>query len=421
MIPVYSLQGKFLWFLASIFFLFQYYVRASIGVMAAPMMAEFGISATVFATMASLYYIGYGGIQIILGAFVDTKGPVKSILLGLFLLLVSHIAITWSGGVRVLGEGYLVMCRFLTGVGSAAALISLTKLTGYQWPAKRFAVMFSVVFTVGVVGGVFAPKIVLAMMQFFSWQKTIYLSVLAGCALWVSLFVLRSHYKGPVEKISLKKLLAVQFETWSFISRPLFFLGVIDALLGGPLYVLGDVWGVLFLQDACHLTTSQATTCTMWIYVGYAIGSFLEPYVSRYVGYTCKLLVEALIALSLLALVGWLNSSLSFLCLQTFMFFVGWTCSYQVTVLRVAASSFEKNMIGRNVSFVNACNMLGGFVFVWVFGFIMDLVDKPLKAGQHVYSLCAYQLALSSFLLCILVGAFFIIRLYCIENTRNRN
>ncbi len=417
----YTFKGKLLWFASALFFLYQYYVRASIGVMAGPIMADFGISASTFATMASLYYVGYGTAQLVFGPVVDTKGPVKAILIGLTVLLMAHFAISFRGPVNVLGDSYLVFCRFLTGVGSGAALLSMTKLSGYQWPKNKFSVVFPCVFALGVLGGMLAPQVVTYMLTLFHWVTAVHWMVAVGVVLLMLFWALRKSYLGDVGQLRFKQMLQ-RIVAWRALPRKVVMLAIADACGGGPLYVLGDVWGVLFLREGCGFSASQAAFSAASLYVGFASGSLLEPYFSKVFDYSKKIAADGLVAIALLTVVVTFNAQIPPAIMSVIFFVVGITCAYQVTVLRIVADSFDKKDIGRNVSFANACNMLGGFVFVWMFGLIMDFVDKPAFAsGRHVYSLLSYQCAVVSFLAFSAICVIVVLGLKRFENPGNRN
>ena len=66
------------WFILASFYLYQYILRSSPGVLIEEIRHEFGMNADNFALMGSMYYYGYSLMQVPLGILVDRVGVRKT-------------------------------------------------------------------------------------------------------------------------------------------------------------------------------------------------------------------------------------------------------------------------------------------------------------------------------------------------------
>src|SRR5579872_726953 len=112
-----------MWSLVSFFYAYQYILRVLPNIMMADILEKFHIDAAVFGQYAGLYYIGYAGMHIPIGLWLDKYGPkwILPLCMGLTVigLLPLLFAEHWI---------YPSIGRLLIGMGSSAAILGVFKI-----------------------------------------------------------------------------------------------------------------------------------------------------------------------------------------------------------------------------------------------------------------------------------------------------
>lgn len=368
------------WFLVSLFYAFQYVLRVIPNVLSETLMQQFAIDAAVFGQMTGIYYIGYAIGHIPIGYALDKLGPRVVATAGLLLALLGLVPLVLTNMWFVAAAG-----RFLTGVGSAAAILSIFTVIRLGFPENRFSQMLGFTATIGLLGAIYGGRPISWMIEQDSWQSVIYLLIIVGLGLasliWI--FVPRRNLASSdtLEAQAIKKI---------FQNRKIIIICAAGGLMVGPLEGFADVWGQTFLTLIHGLPRDTAISITSLLFLGFGVGA---PVLSL-IGDKTKsyYLIIRLCALFMAAsFVGIVFLKLHTLILAVMMALVGVASAYQVFVLYKTISYVPKALAGQASAVGNMIIMIFGYLFHSAIGGVTHLL-KPTVGTLDAYPLRAAML-----------------------------
>ncbi len=387
-----------MWVFPLAFFAFQFILRLFPSLVASEFYGKYHINATEYGVFASLYYLGYAGMQIPVALLLDKIGP--RIVISLSALLCAFA--TW---LLIASSSWDValLSRFLIGVGSVVGFLGTSKIISQWFPQNRYAQLVGLSFSFGLLGAVYGGRPISFMIDQLGWQQVAQLLSIAALSLGVLTFIFLRGKSTPQEEqypviSSLRQL---------FTYKPLIVLAFANLMMVGALEGFADVWGVPFLMNARHIGKGEAAGITSYIFIGMLFGGpILGFFAEKFKAHHTVIFLSALgmSALMMLVLLG--NSYLSSYGLMAVMLLIGILCCYQVVVFATGAQIVPTHLMGITIALLNCINMFGGSFFHGSIGRLMDRFDpNSLVDGVRVYSLEAYIHALCLIPLCSLLGA----------------
>ena len=160
-----SIKACLIWLSASLFYLYEFVLRASPGVITNELMRDFHVMAGSLGILTSSYYHAYTPLQVPCGLIVDKMGPRKIITFSALLCVVGAIIFAQSYSL-----GYAQFGRFLIGAGSACAFLSCIKLCSEWLPPSKIAIFAGLTNAMGTLGGTFAGYPFAIMSHDFGWR-----------------------------------------------------------------------------------------------------------------------------------------------------------------------------------------------------------------------------------------------------------
>ena len=398
------------WLPICIFFMYQFILRVSPNVMMREILSHFRITATDFGVLTSLYYLGYASMQVPIGILLDRYGPRYISSFFALLCAVGAVLFAFSDSWAM-----ALFARFLIGVGSSGAFISSTKLIRTWAPEKYFSLFMSITVTAGLLTAHQSGHINSYIMTNVGWQKTmLYLSV-GGLLLCGGLYALVMNNPKGDDKENIR--LNLPFFKMIFDKlkeHKIIWLGIWGCLLTGPLYVLGDVWGISFYESVFSYTKEEATNVSTIIYFGMACGGPLIAALSEKIHTHRKNFIGLLGALMALILIVEIIYKPNYAVVMTLNFLMGAFSSYQIILFGLVVLNIPQNISAITFGIVNTINMLSGFFYLPLVGWLLDFFwSGQSENGIRIYSSFAYQASLSSIAIGLILGAlgFFTLRL----------
>lgn len=400
-----------MWFLATLFFAYQFIMRVFTGLCVPEIMHKFHIDATEFGLFSSMYYYGYAGMQIPVAYLLDRFGPRLVISLCCFVCSGSIFLFYWTD------SWYLVLLsRFLIGATSAAGFLGASKVISLWFPFTTYARMVGLTFSFGLLGAIYGGKPVSHLISLYGWETVLLL--VGGIGLLLTGFLvggIKSYNPSSIQENpplfrDLKSLLTLP---------SLLLIAFCNFLMVGALEGFADVWGVPYLVTVYDFAKEDAAFVTSCIFTGMLFGGPFLAYLSNKfnafypITAFCGLLMAAIFSILLL-----FPNILSYATLCGLMVCVGILCCYQVLVFAIGASSVPPEMRNITIAFLNCINMLGGSFFHTTIGKLMDLFwTGRLSEGQRVYEIqtSTYALALIP-LAAFMGGALFL----CLKPAKER-
>lgn len=394
----------FMWFFPLTFFGFQFILRLFPGLIMPEFLMKYHITATDFGVFASLYYLGYAGMQIPMAILLDKFGPRKIIAASAVLCGVATCLYILFSAWHI-----ALLSRFLIGVGSVVGFLGTSKIISTWFPQKDYTKLVGLTFSFGLLGALYGGRPVSLMINHMGWEKVSL--VLGAAAIILGLFVftfVRDNPKTPLNPTaqpdaplnigaSLKKL---------FTHKPLLTLAFASFFMVGSLEGFADIWGVPYLMASRNLSTFEAAGITSYIYIGMLFGGpLLAFFASKYKAHNVTMVCGILMAI-LLSTLLFFNAQLPQWCLEAMMFCIGLLCCYQVIIFSIGSAMVPAYLLSMTIAVLNCINMLGGTFFHSMIGILMDYFENTFgMQDASNYSLEAYTFTLLLIPMTSLLGA----------------
>ncbi len=393
----------------SLAYLFVYFHRLSLSVVANDLIKDFKTTASVMGLLGSIYFYCYAFMQLPAGLLSDSLGPRKSVTLFLIIASVGSILFGFAPTIKIAFLG-----RVLVGLGVSMVFIPTMKILSRWFHPHEFAFMAGILNAVGGMGVLAATWLLAVMTLFFGWRISF---ELIGCYTFLIVilvwFVVRDRpedkgwpsieelvrEKGkifePVKQIPLlqgvRRVISEKYfwpvAIWFFFDCGIFF-------------GFGALWGGPYLRDVYGMTRAQAGTVLSMIAWGMIVGSPPLGFISDKLMKSRKkpFILCNLVLVIELAFLSIYPDGLPWIALYIF-FFVFSICASSVVIFgfTIIKELFPVEIAGTSTGMVNLFPFLGGAVFMPLLGRVLDAYPK---SDTGAYSIEAY-----SILIFILLGA----------------
>jgi MFS family permease len=369
------------WFLASVFYAYQYILRILPSITIDETMNRFQVDASQFGQFSGIYYLGYTAMHIPLGIMLDHVGPRKILPLSILLIVVGLTPMLF-------GHSWVLACagRFLIGAGSSAAILGIFKIVRMSFPDAKFGRMLSIAVTIGLVGAIYGSQPMNFILSHIGLNSVIYLIMAAGLILAFFIYAM-----VPAHKKEASSGIGIITEVKSVLQTPQVLLICLSAgLMVGPMEGFADVWGPSFLKTVYGIEEAVATALPSLIYIGMGVcGPLLAILAERTNRYYEIIIGSAVVMATIFGLL--LFGKVDTYLISGLLFITGLACSYQMLAIYKASTYVKESLTGLTTACANMIIMAFGYVFHSSIGRTMEsLWDGQIIEGIHVYSAQAY-------------------------------
>jgi len=359
---------------------------------------RFSINSSDFGLLTSMYYWGYAGMQIPVALLLDRQRP--SLVLGACTLSIalSTLLFVWTENWAI-----ALLARFITGAGSAAAFLGVSKIISEWFNHEKYSWYIGLSFSFGLLGAVYGGKPVALLIDGHGWENAFtYIAFFGVVIAFMIFFFLKSpacptaHEKNDLSEMS------------KIIKNPmLWILSISNLLMVGPLEGFADVWGISYLMKEFSLTKPDAAHISSFIFVGMIFGGPILSFIAKLIKSEKITIIGAGFLLGLIFIIVLTNViPMNFWILQGCMVLAGILCCYQVLVFSVGTKMVSANQQGVTVAFLNCINMLGGIVYHNLIGLFMDVFwQGTVESTTRIYDVSTYAKALMVIPIGCLIGA----------------
>jgi predicted MFS family arabinose efflux permease len=380
------------WAVLAIFYLYQYILRSSPGVLIEEVRHTFNMNAAEFSLMGVMYYGGYSLMQIPLGIVIDRKGIRKTVIWSIILCIFGTLILTVTSSSLV-----AYISRFIVGLGSASAFMSSLKLSSDYLPSSKQGIAMGATLTAGSMGALITGSPLNYLLDHFSsWQMAFVVFSILGILILLLAFLyiplnknleVNSNVEYSDILFNLKKVINnKKILVYAFIAIGLF----------TPLSVTADLWGTAFLVTKFNLTRELASPILMNIYIGMAIGSIALPYLTTRINIDKVIKFSSLILLLLFSTLVYVDN-LKYDNLVLLLIFIGFFCGAEMLCFTAALKHTMPNISGLTIGVVNTLNMLSGAIMQQVIGYYLDFTWSGALDGYglRIYSTSEFVEAFS--------------------------
>ncbi|MCA0369702.1 MAG: MFS transporter [Proteobacteria bacterium] len=388
----------------ALFYAYQFILRVSPNVMNNEIMEAFMIDALAFGGVVSWYSWGYAGMQLPLGITLDRLGPryllaTAACLCGLSCFLFAHANGLFMAGVA----------RFAIGVGGACGLIGTLKLGTLWLHPTRLGNVIALTIGFGTLGACAGGAPLSMLVDAIGWRVSYML--LGGLGVGVGMLCY-AFVRSPDEAHSHKdeakpflenrhpfhdiKTLALNPQTW--------IIALYGTLMYMPITIIGDAWGVPFVQHAAGVSEKEAAAVISAMFVGAAVGSPFFTTMSDMMTQRRFPMYVGSVASALVYIGILLYPAQHIYVFYGLFFLAGFFYTAKVLTFAVICEIMPRSMSGVSTAFINMIVMLTGAFHPFI-GFLIELTwDHQYKDGIPLYTAGDYRVGLSLLPLCLVIS-----------------
>jgi len=404
--------------LASAFYMYEFTLQVSLGVMTNELMQDLGLNAASLGLVSAFYYYAYTPMQVPAGLLHDRFGPRRVMTIAILTCALGALFFSFSTNIVNASAG-----RFLMGIGSAFSFTGALMLIARWFPPAYFAVLSGIVQLMSSVGAIGGELPLAVAIHHWGWRHSMVHLALFGVALAALVWFIvkdspsqntsqkkRASSINP-ESISNKfKLVFGRATTW--------WVAGYSFLIWAPIATFAGLWGVPFLVSAYHLTTAEASMACAAIWIGVGVGSPLSGWISEYMQRRRSILAFCGVlgtVSSLIVIYGYVSTPMLYLALFAF----GLAGGGQSLAFCVVRDNSHPGTIGAAIGLNNMATVAGGAIIQPLVGYLLCVNWDGTYAANHLplYSVADYHSGLIMIPLCYLlsaiVGSRFVKETYC--------
>lgn len=394
-------QKWFIWGVTSLFYLYETFLRISPSVMTHDLMKEFEVNSTSLGVLSSFYYYAYVALQIPCGMIVDKIGIRRIVTLSALMCVFGTYMFATSDNLSLAKLG-----RFMIGAGSACAFISCLKVTVEWFNPLQFSLVAGLTNMMGTVGGIFAGRPLALFVNHLGWRHaSLWFAAIGILVAAIAWFFLKDH---PDQQNNSKNIYSTRKGVKILASNKQFWLvGIIGGLMYLPVSAFAELWGVPFLMHAYHVNNADASTASVMIFIGMAIGGPFAAYMLAHFKKIVNVMQFSSIAAGIVFIGIAYTAFFPFWFSFILLFLAGLFIGGQVLCFTLAKNNIEEYLSGTAIGFTNALVMMSGIVFQPFLGHILDIFwdGTVTNYSVPVYSTYAYQMSILTIPICLLISA----------------
>ncbi|NCX93499.1 MAG: MFS transporter [Gammaproteobacteria bacterium] len=393
-------RGAIICALASLFYVYDYFIQVSPAVITQALMQDFSIGAAGLGILGSCFFYAYAGMQIPVGVLLDQYGARRLLSFAIF---ISGLGVLLFG----LTHDFSIAClsRLMVGFGSAFSFVGTLFLVARWFPHRYFAFTAGLVQLAGCIGSIFGEAPLASVMNHYGWRPTmIGIGLLTFGLTLIFWLVIRDqaknyqahHPKQCVKPTTLKMILKNDQVLW---------LAALGFVCWIPVATLGALWGIPYLMEVFQLSNTESgnVVSVFWIALGLSSPLFgaLSDKIKRRkpIFYVCFLMgIFGALLLILAPTVGLPMTLIGIL-------LIGLCPAIQSLTFAVAKDFLPKEIFGAASGIINMAPIVGGALAQLFVGLMLEFFwTHTFKGGTPFYDVVTYQKSMSVLLIACVVG-----------------
>lgn len=376
-----------------LFFFYEFIQMNMINSLAPDLMREFHVTGDKLGLLAASYFDANVLFLLPAGIILDRFSTKKVALITMAICIFGTFMFASSQSI-----GWAAFFRFFTGIGSAFCFLTCMRLASIWFHDKRLALVTGAIMTLAFLGGSVAQTPLTILVHNFGWRTAIHWDAALGVVIFVIMLCLIKDYPSHQSELKEKRKQHLQeIGFWRSIRQSYFnlqnWLSAISANMTNlPVYILGAIWGGVYLTQTEGYTRTQASVITSMIFIGTLIGSPVIGWFSDKIqNRKLPIFLGSFFSLIIVSLIIY-GPHLSYSTLIVLFLLLGFVSSGGIINYSLVAEKNIPTLTATSVSVVSMCVIGGGAVFQPVVGWLLDLGWDGTKIN-HVpyYSLQDYH------------------------------
>jgi MFS family permease len=388
-------------FAASLFFFYEFIQGNMFASIADDIMQDFHIQADSLTYLSSVYYVSNVLFLFVAGIILDRFSAKKTILIAMLFCVASTFILAYVHSFFL-----AIVCRFVTGIGSAFCFLGPIRIASNWFPPRRMAMVTGLIVTIAMTGGMLAQYPLTKLVLYIGWRSAmLWLGWLGLCILGLMIVFIQD--KPNVHKI-MPKIGILDSAKTAYLNLQTLRAAAYASFMNMAVAVFGAVMGSLYLMQRMDIPKDKASLINSMLFLGAIVGGPLMGWISDKLGVRIAPMRFGAIA-SLVTVLIILYLPVNYWMMLTLFFLLGLLTASQVISYALVAESNSSAITATAVSIVSILTQSGYILYQNIFSVLMlRHGEMQMINGVPVYSLNDYQYA-AVILPLGLVAAFFIL------------
>lgn len=375
-------------FAATLFFFYEFIQGNMFASIAEQIMRDFHIQADKMAYLSSIYYVSNVIFLFIAGIMLDRFAIKKTIIFAMFLCVLSTFILAFSHSFYL-----ALLCRFITGIGSAFCFLGPVRLASQWFPPQRMALVTGAIVTMAMTGGMLAQYPLTMLVTHVGWRQAVqdvgYLGVIM--LIIMMFWIKEKESKGSTDSTQTTSILSTAKQV--YFNTQFLRAAIYTSLMNMAIAVFGAMMGTLYLEQRLGVSAPQASMVNSMLFFGAIIGGPLIGGLSDKIGQRILPMKLGVLA-SLATVLAMLYLPVSYNLMMLLFFLLGLFTSAQVISYALVAESSPRRITASAVSVISILTQGGFILYQNLFTHLLTSHGGvSLINGTPVYSFADYQFA----------------------------
>ncbi|MFC4891642.1 MFS transporter [Pseudofrancisella aestuarii] len=366
--------GWLFWLIAAIFYALDYFQHTAPSVLIKPISLDMGVGVDQIAYVMSIYFPIYAISQVPAGMLLDRFGARIMLSISCLVMSLGILLFVYEPNLNT-----MVFGRILIAIGSAVAFIGCLKVAADVLPEKFFPIAVGLTNTLGVLGGIFGQLFLNYLVSLSGWKDALAYIGYFGIIWGVIIILLLTYKKESIDSSNLSESKTSKFFHSLILlkNKKLWLLAIYSGLMVGIVVnSFSELYDVIFLEQAYHVTESVAAKISVMMFVGIAFGGPSHGIIASLFGekriwmFICNIFTITIFS-SIVLFASIINPNLLFV----LFFLLGFFVSSMLLAFSVVEEIFPKEIKGTALAIVNMIIGLCGALFQFLISYISVLLN----------------------------------------------
>lgn len=380
---------------ASLYFFYIFIQMLKFNAIGPDLMVDFRIGSTGLGVLSSIYFWGNVLFLFPAGLLLDRFSTKKILTIVMTTVIVATYLFSFTHSVFEAS-----WCFLLIGLAGSFGLLIPLRLVSRWFPPEKMALASGLGITIGFLGAMVAQAPLTMLTNAVGWRHAMQWDAGLGVIIFIlMMFSVKDFPPGMTREMSHEQATSLSF-LWHSIKNAItnkqnWLFGLYTCLVNLPIFVIGGVFGMRFLEQVDHLSEDQAGVATMLLFIGAMAGSPAFGWLSdKMKKRKPAMYLGALVSFVIMLVIMYFNN-LNYITVYALFIGLGFFTSSQVISYPVIAESNPNEIVGTGLGMGSTLIMSGGAIFVPLFGWLLDLKwTGQMLHGEPLHSIYDYRFAL---------------------------